>query len=309
MAWFDAAPDIADEALMSMLKTYVDGQPFLSVPLTEWMLFLPPMDLRWQYVVNVGNDCFGMAIVLFYVLQNRRNNIPADARSSIASSLTLLQYGVRAILHSVNRTSLDLADQGVAASRGTRTVPSYSKPNPSAPEIIFRYLTPQGDYTMDFRSVLSKRKLGVSNVIGNPSNQNSDVRTTDEIREVIVIHDTDSEDEADVVPKKKKSKTAVASSTGRTSGKAVGSVWLRRSTRCRPTLALPEKEGRKDFSGNREVGELFLRWPSLKAEHEFVSSLRDFLAMHSTVRVRLLILIHILTSFLGIEKKIGRAHV
>lgn len=97
MAWFDVAPSVEDETLSRQFRTFVDKQPFLAGPISNWISFVPPVDQRWRFLMTSGVDGFGMAVVLFYLLQNCRRDASDAVRQSVRSSLVLLRYGMDAM--------------------------------------------------------------------------------------------------------------------------------------------------------------------------------------------------------------------
>lgn len=247
--WFDDAPVVEDKYLSTTLRTFIDGQPFNKAPDHNWIRFMPPVDQRWDFVVNLGVDGFGLSVVLFYVLKNRRRDTSQHVRTLLGSSLTLLKYGMNSVARSPSN--------GLFFANSTKSI-----------------IPAKRTWSENTGGRLAVAGPAVRKVVSR----------TNEIRaNVLVIHDSDSEGEG-VIDLDSSDEDRDRPVDRLPSSVLQDAQRVRKSKRSRTQQDLPVGQTNHVYPVNKEFGELLWRWGNNNdTQLEFIKLLYEFTDIHSTV--------------------------
>ncbi|KLO05282.1 hypothetical protein SCHPADRAFT_1002984, partial [Schizopora paradoxa] len=100
LAWFKSYPTVDIDRLATLLHKFIAKMPFNRGPQVNWIQFLSPqMESRMEFVVELGADGFGLAVVLFIIMNNvTQEDLCSSSNSSIKLPLSMLQYGMESVL-------------------------------------------------------------------------------------------------------------------------------------------------------------------------------------------------------------------
>lgn len=288
LVWFDVAPTVSNDRLAESFRTFVEGQPFHRGPKHDWVRFLPPVNERLDFVMNLGVDGFGLAYVLFVVSRNCRVDASTAVRASIGSSLGLLRYGMSAVLQRqiISSGAVRSTSSVIPVKRNRPEVASTVGPSNRADTP----LSPRRAEVRELRLASSKAKARASTAVARPSKGLPQIMrhvrlvvvSDSDLGDVEVVNldsDEERDDDGDEVERGKGKSKGRSVVKGLTPLEAV-----RRSKRRKTTGPAPDPLPTcKIYPPNKEFGCLYWYWAREKDEYEFMNLLHEFHDIHSMV--------------------------
>ena len=310
LRWFDAAPVVGDDRLVNAFKSFVESKPFLRGPRYDWIRFLPPTGERWDFVLNLGVDGFGLAYALFVLLRNRRRNTPVAVRDSLSTSLTLLKYGLDSV---VQHPLLPLRSVALPSSDKNRTGRAIERVEPNASRNANVDTSADGSTQLERIRMITdgKQQSPIKSLSPNIGSSNGLTKSTDDKEapenEVIVISDTEDSDvevisvhDSDVdilsvggsdVAEEELDEYVDEGVEGTTKRRGSSSSTrsldiIRKSKRRRTSDFATANHIDKEYPVVKEFGSLYAFWARTDDEHVFMRLLYVFTDTHSSVSIR-----------------------